>query len=121
MRKWTLLQIQSRRKNLVCPVRLQSITSNLREAQQRRALLRWLCPFSSSENYDHAQQLLIPGTGQWLLDSDSHARWCSNDSLLWISGSRKSMDAFKELMLTKNVAGTGKTMLLYVKRFAWNR
>lgn len=62
------------------------------ENEDRRALLKWLNPASIDveQNLREGLKHHHPGTGQWLLESESFISWLNGpSSLLWIHGIRK--------------------------------
>ncbi|KAK6354831.1 hypothetical protein TWF696_003963 [Orbilia brochopaga] len=64
--------------------------------QENYRLLNWLSPLKPKNKLNSSQKLHEPGTGQWLLDSDSFQDfWERKEPILWLCGK----------------VGTGKTIL----------
>ena len=85
-------------------------------AQLQKDSKSWLCPPDPSKNYNIGCKIHRNGTGTWFFSEDIFAEWISKDSLLWIYGKRNvfTKRLTTTLIHSHHVAGSGKSILLYV-------
>ncbi|KAK7529655.1 uncharacterized protein J3D65DRAFT_174598 [Phyllosticta citribraziliensis] len=56
------------------------------EDEERETILNWLSPFEYSSQHDAIYKDIVPGTGQWLLDSTQFKMLLENNKKLWCFG-----------------------------------
>jgi hypothetical protein len=85
--------------------------------QLQKDARNWISPPDPSKNYNIASEIYQTGTGLWFFQGGVFSEWCSKGTLLWIHGKRACTSVLSMsmgLMCSCFIAGSGKTILLYV-------
>lgn len=107
-------------KNFLLILLLTMITRSFLD-QVDQALVDWLSPLDFIPMQNELSSRRQQGTGQWLLESKEFLNWCSGaNGVLWCSGMRKYFTClallfgnWRTFIANNNVAGAGKTTLVY--------
>lgn len=89
--------------------------------QENQAFFDWFSPLDFIPMQNEVSSRRQRGTGQWLLESKEFLNWRSGaNGVLWCSGMRKYSTClallfgnWRTLIANNNVAGAGKTILVY--------
>lgn len=88
------------------------------DSSERLSILKWISDICYEENHFHACQGRTKGTGKWLLQHEKYREWCSSSAsmILWLHGNREytSFRLFRKRVLTRSIAGAGKTKLVSI-------
>lgn len=66
--------------------------TNFLSGKERLELLQWMSDIKYMDHHDDlSNKRLLPGSGQWLLESQNFIEWqqSSTSSILWLHGIRK--------------------------------
>jgi len=59
--------------------------------EERKKVLHWMSEIDYSGHRDELSKNLLPGSGQWLLQSQEYINWAQSSvsSIFWLHGKRK--------------------------------
>jgi hypothetical protein len=64
---------------------------NYESGEERKQVFMWMSEIDYRSHHDDLSKNLLPGTGQWLLESADYIQWgqSSRSAILWLHGMRR--------------------------------